>query len=160
MPPGETTTLLSFYPGWPTYQDGLVQSVVPLTAQQLALRAAPALRSIGELAAHISAARAGWFHGTLGEGGSALATIARWDVAGAPPQETAALVDGLRQTWSVMQTGLAHWAPAMLDDSFPIRRDRVITRGAVLWHVLEHDLHHGGELSLILGMHGLPALDL
>jgi uncharacterized damage-inducible protein DinB len=30
----------------------------------------------------------------------------------------------------------------------------------VLWHVLEHDLHHGGELSLALGMHGLPALDV
>jgi hypothetical protein len=23
--------------------------------------------------------------------------------------------------------------------------------------VLEHDLHHGGELSFTLGMHGLPA---
>jgi len=22
---------------------------------------------------------------------------------------------------------------------------------------MEHDLHHGGELSLTLGMHGLPA---
>jgi len=23
--------------------------------------------------------------------------------------------------------------------------------------VMEHDLHHGGELSLTLGMHGFPA---
>jgi len=23
--------------------------------------------------------------------------------------------------------------------------------------VLEHDLHHGGEISLTLGMHGIPA---
>jgi uncharacterized damage-inducible protein DinB len=27
----------------------------------------------------------------------------------------------------------------------------------VVWHVLEHDLHHGGELSLTLGLHGIPA---
>src|SRR5438105_1590813 len=31
------------------------------------------------------------------------------------------------------------------------------TRAGVVWHVMEHDLHHGGELSLTLGMHGLPA---
>jgi hypothetical protein len=28
------------------------------------------------------------------------------------------------------------------------------------WHAIEHDLHHGGELSFALGMHGLPAIDL
>jgi hypothetical protein len=26
--------------------------------------------------------------------------------------------------------------------------------------VLEHDLHHGGEISLTLGIHGLPAPQL
>jgi hypothetical protein len=30
----------------------------------------------------------------------------------------------------------------------------------VIWHLLEHDLHHGGELSFVLGMHGLAAPDL
>jgi hypothetical protein len=30
----------------------------------------------------------------------------------------------------------------------------------VVWHLIEHDLHHGGEVSLILGMHGLGAPDL
>jgi uncharacterized damage-inducible protein DinB len=160
MPPDETVTLIPFYPGWATYQDALVQAVAPLTAEQLALRAAPSLHSIGELAAHISAARAGWFHRTLGEGESALATIACWDVVGAPPQQAAILVDGLEATWSVIHTGLDRWTAAMLDDTFTTRRGRPITRGLVLWHVLEHDLHHGGELSLTLGMHGLPALDL
>ena len=32
-----------------------------------------------------------------------------------------------------------------------------LSRAWVVWHVMEHDLHHGGELSLTLGMHGLPA---
>jgi len=27
----------------------------------------------------------------------------------------------------------------------------------VVWHVLEHDLHHGGEISLMLGLHRLQA---
>jgi hypothetical protein len=38
---------------------------------------------------------------------------------------------------------------------------RAHQRGWVVWHVLKHDLHHGGEigfsLGLSLGLHGLPA---
>ena len=30
----------------------------------------------------------------------------------------------------------------------------------VIWGVLEHDIHHGSEISTILGVHGLPVLDL
>jgi uncharacterized damage-inducible protein DinB len=29
----------------------------------------------------------------------------------------------------------------------------------LLWHVLEHEIHHRGELSLILGLLGRPGLD-
>ena len=35
-----------------------------------------------------------------------------------------------------------------------------VSRSWVIYHVMEHDLHHGGEVSLILGMNGLPTLDL
>jgi hypothetical protein len=33
------------------------------------------------------------------------------------------------------------------------------------WHqyqlnLIEHDLHHGGEISITLGSHGVPALNL
>jgi uncharacterized damage-inducible protein DinB len=34
------------------------------------------------------------------------------------------------------------------------------SRQWMIWHVLEHDIHHGGELSSILGAHGLAAVDL
>ena len=32
-----------------------------------------------------------------------------------------------------------------------------LSRAWIVWHVLEHDLHHGGEISHTLGMHGLQA---
>ena len=34
-----------------------------------------------------------------------------------------------------------------------------VSRSWVIYHVLEHDLRHGGELSLILGMHRLRAIE-
>ena len=29
------------------------------------------------------------------------------------------------------------------------------TRQWIVWHVLEHEIHHGGELSLALGIYGV-----
>ena len=58
--------------GWDEYQQNLVSAVSPLTPEQLGLRAAPQLRTIGELVAHIVVARVGWFHFGLGEGGKEM----------------------------------------------------------------------------------------
>lgn len=30
----------------------------------------------------------------------------------------------------------------------------------IIWHVLEHDIHHGSEISTTLGIHGLPVVNL
>jgi uncharacterized damage-inducible protein DinB len=34
------------------------------------------------------------------------------------------------------------------------------TVGWIIWHVVEHEIHHRGELSLILGMLGREGLDV
>ena len=34
------------------------------------------------------------------------------------------------------------------------------SREWIIWSVLEHDIHHGSEISTILGVHGLPVLAL
>ena len=153
-------TLTAFYKGWDRYQGLLVGAIAPLSPEQLAFHAAPSLRPAWLLAAHIIGARVGWFQGTLGEGDPALAAFDPWEEEGAPPRDAAELVDGLEATWEVIRDCLDRWTPAMLDDPFTTRRGRAVTRQWVLWHVLEHDLHHGGELFLTLGMHGLPTPDL
>jgi uncharacterized damage-inducible protein DinB len=30
----------------------------------------------------------------------------------------------------------------------------------IIWHVLEHDIHHGSEISTTLGIYGLPVIEL
>jgi uncharacterized damage-inducible protein DinB len=153
--------LTTFYTSWKAYQDRLKASLAPLTAEQLALRAAPGLRSIGENAAHIVGCRAGWFTNFLGEdGGPDVKATARWDVPGAPTRTAAELVRALDRTWQCMTDCLARWSPADMHQTFPDDWDGKqveLSRAWVVWHVLEHDLHHGGELSHTLGMHGIPA---
>jgi hypothetical protein len=34
------------------------------------------------------------------------------------------------------------------------------SRQRIIWGVLEHDIHHGSEISTTLGVHGLPVVDL
>ena len=31
---------------------------------------------------------------------------------------------------------------------------------SIIWGILEHDIHHGSEISTTLGVHGLPVVDL
>ena len=156
----ESFTLTTFYTEWKAYQDRLKAALAPLTAEQLTLRAAPDLRSVGENAAHIVGCRAGWFTGFLGEdGGAEVKDIAQWDDR-APDRTAADLVRGLDLTWQLMAECIARWSPDDMRQTFPDEWDgqRVeLSRAWVVWHVLEHDLHHGGEVSLTLGTHGLQA---
>lgn len=91
--------LLPFYKGWETYQSLLVEVIAPLSAEQLALSAAPHLRSIGENVAHIIGCRVGWFHQVMGESDEEISHLADWDVPGAPVRSAAELVTGLNASW-------------------------------------------------------------
>jgi uncharacterized damage-inducible protein DinB len=158
-------TLTTFYTCWKEYQDRIKGALAPLTAEQLDLRAAPHLRSIGENALHIIGCRAYWFIDFLGEdGGEKMKVYAGWNKAalklGAPVPTSAELAQGVDRTWQFMADCLARWSPDDMRQTFPDDWDGKqvdLSRAWVVWHVMEHDLHHGGELSLTLGMHEIPA---
>jgi uncharacterized damage-inducible protein DinB len=157
----ENFTLTTFYTSWKAYQDRLKAALAPLTPEQLALRAAPSLRSIGENAVHVIGCRRVWFTGFLGEdGGVEVKATADWDEPGAPVPTAAELAQAIDLTWHMMADCLARWSPADMQKTFSDDRDGQpveLSRADVVWHVLEHDLHHGGEVSLTLGIWGLQA---
>jgi uncharacterized damage-inducible protein DinB len=160
----QSVALMPFYRGWDAYQQHLVDAVTPLTADQLTLRVSPDLRSIGEIALHIIGARARWLHYVLREGGEELISLGTWDRPDQPARSGAELARALETTWQVIHDALRRWTIADLDEVFHDTDDNgeeeTFTRQWVIWHLIEHDLHHGGELSLILGMHQLKAIEL
>jgi uncharacterized damage-inducible protein DinB len=156
-------TLAIMSQGWQTYQNRLIEALTPLSLEQLALCAAPNLRSIDELARHIIAVRADWFHEVLNVGGEDFGAFSHWDAPDSPPRTASELVSGMEATWQVMQEALARFTPADLQESIQTEhrgQTYTFTRGWVVWHVIEHDLHHGGEIAYSLGMHGLKAPDI
>lgn len=157
--------LAPFYKGWDVYQNHLTNAISPLSSEQLTLHATRDLRSIGMIATHIVAVRARWLHYVLEEGDEGLIEIGRWDDSNQPARNAAELVSGLATTWNVIEAALQRWTPADLEETLRDRdeetgEEEVFTRQWIIWHMLEHDMHHGGELSFSLGMHDLPAIDL
>ena len=64
----------TFYDGWANYQRLLLTAIRELTPEQLALRPAPRLWAVWQLAGHMARSRAYWFHDVLGEGDPATVT--------------------------------------------------------------------------------------
>lgn len=155
--------LEALYQGWELYQRRINAAIAPLAPEQLGLSAAPQLRPVGVLAAHIISARVWWFHHILGEGSAELAPMVDWDEDDAPPRTAEELVGALEASWRLVRQSIDRWTAADLAETIRRQlggRERSYTRQWIVWHVIEHDLHHGGELSHTLGMHGLASLDL
>jgi uncharacterized damage-inducible protein DinB len=158
--PEERTTQQVFYDGWKGYMDDVRTALVPLSNEQLGLRSAPGERSVGEMAQHIVAARAYWFHDFMGEGGEEIAPYSAWDEPDALTLSADEIVRGMDVTWQFMAERLSTWTPEDMQHTFPDEwrgQHYDHSRSWVVWHVLEHDLSHAGEISLTLGMHGLQA---
>jgi uncharacterized damage-inducible protein DinB len=107
-------------------------------------------------------ARARWFHNLMSEGDEEFAALGTWDRRGMPTRSASELVGGLKTTWRVMQQAMARWTPAEWTQTYQGEEGDPpsFTRQWVVWHLIEHDVHHGGELSLTLGMHGVAAPDI
>src|SRR5207245_11392888 len=102
-----------------------------------------------------------------GGGGAEVDALADCDEAEESERRTAPeIVAALEATWSLVDSCLHRWSEADLDAKFQRPRPNAAgeqpwrDRRYLVWHVLEHDLHHGGEISFSLGMHGIPAIDL
>jgi uncharacterized damage-inducible protein DinB len=132
--------------------------------------------TIWQIASHVAGSRAYWFHDVLGEGDQAVRDMFRvasttvpnlpledagWEDDENHPRTGTEIVDAFHKTWGTIEKCLERWTPH--DLSVQLRQgaaDRFTTRGWVLWHLIEHEAHHGGAISLILGTHGLPGVDI
>ena len=172
-------TLEPFLEGWAGYQRLLLEAIRPLNAEQLASRTAPFQWAVWQLASHMAGTRAYWFHEVLGEGDEEVGHMfavesttvpdlpledAGWEDDEDHPRTAAELVDALERTWPMIEDRLRRWTLEELEVEFSrTRRNgeiQTFSRAWVVWHLIEHDLHHGGEISQILGTNGLPAPEL
>ena len=142
------------FESWQDYQEALKRAIASLTDEQLQRRLIPGLRTPGEIAEHIVFGRALHLHRTLGDGAAELTPLLRWEDADDPPHTAAEIVHALELTWRFITGCLMRGSPteAISEEEVPIKQ--------TIWGLLDHDLPHAGELSLLLGADGMLGVEI
>jgi uncharacterized damage-inducible protein DinB len=157
------------YPDWPQHATRLAATVGRLSDEQLALRAGPDHLPIWGLAAHTAGARAYWICDVFKEPGADSTPFGDplpdlgWEDDETHPRSAEELVLALDSTWALIADVLERWTIPMLGETVERRYRESVqihSRGSMLNRLFTHDAYHAGEISQILGVHGLDAIDL
>ena len=87
-----------------------------------------------------------------------------WEDDETRPRSADEVAAALDASWAIIARCLERWSIEDLEKSaVRIRSDgqrQLHTRASVLNRLFTHDAFHAGEISQLLGLHGLPAIDL
>jgi uncharacterized damage-inducible protein DinB len=146
---------------WDSVRQGLLQALGQLMDEQLQFTPRPELRTIGAVACHIASAEDGWFRYV------AWHQTPDWpaDFSESEYASVAALKDLLGRVHGRTKAYLATIAadspsPAEVDQTIVLPWGPRVPLRWVIWHVLEHEIHHRGEIYLMLGLTGMEAPDV
>src|SRR6476620_4826778 len=132
---------------WQFMQDELVRVVGLLSDEQIKMRIAPNVRTLGEQAEHIVRGRALWVHKVVDD--PSLETMMNWDEPDDPTRSAAEVVAGLKHTWQILRAYIESSTTDTTDDPSTVSEQE--NEGLrTVWGMLDHDLCHAGELALML----------
>jgi uncharacterized damage-inducible protein DinB len=157
------------YSLWPVVNRRLRDAVATLTDEQLAIRPSPERWPLWATVGHAACQRVSWLCGFADEPGAAATPFpnAMYHCPGDEdldhPLGADALASALDATFRIVEGVLDRWTVGMLGDE--IRRtfdaeEWVYTRGSVIQRVFSHDIYHCAELNEMLGIAGLPQIDI
>ena len=160
---------MTVYSGWEGYQQSLVSAVHGLTPENLRYRPHPEHRSVGEIVGHIAYGRIDWFHRMKAPGSAELNQEITPYYKGeallhdSVSEDPEALIYWLEASWRMVESNLQRWTVVDLATTFRFTYWEVeyaIPYQWVIWRILSHDIHHGGQLSTLLVQQGIDLPDL
>jgi uncharacterized damage-inducible protein DinB len=141
---------------WTVVRRGLLQALDELTDAQLGFVPRAGMWSLGTVARHIANAEEGWFRY------AATRELAEW-----PGEYTAQefpTVESIKALLSEVhgrtEAFLKTLDVADLDQDLEMPWSEQLSLRWITWHVLEHEIHHRGEIYLMLGLMGREAPDV
>lgn len=158
-------SLWALYEGWERIQLRLIDGVRGLDAESLGLRHVEGW-PVWALASHIAGTRVYWLCGVFKEPGAETTPFSGdgegWEDHPEHPRSADELVHALETSGAIVASCLDRWDVPMLAERVDLHSDGKVyshTRSSVLTRLVSHDAFHTGEISLILGSHGLAAVD-
>ena len=128
-----------------------------LSDDQLTYTPREGLRPLGEIFCHIASNEEGWFRYCVTH------QIDGWDEADFRLEDypsIPAIRLLLAEVHERTLTLLTHDTQLVLKQEITLPWGPVISVEGVVWHVLEHEIHHRGEIYLMLGLLGIEAPDV
>lgn len=148
--------LKTYFSHWQQIHQGLLALIEDFSPGELAYMPFAGSWTVKEIILHIADTEEGWIHYLLRRKYDA------WP-EGYDPQDfpdSPALITLLTEIHDRTMSYLATCPVDDLEKGIKTDWGSQLTLGWVVWHVLEHEIHHRGELSLILGMLGREGLDV
>jgi uncharacterized damage-inducible protein DinB len=135
---------------WERVQRQTLAAIDLFSDSELAFRPFPASWPVGEIMLHIAGAEDGWFRHVVWR------EVSEWPPDGRLDEHPSRAA--IKAVVSSVHSRTAAYL-ASLDESDLQRTIEFPWGGSaslywVIWHVIEHEIHHRGELSLILGLLG------
>jgi uncharacterized damage-inducible protein DinB len=141
---------------WVVVRRDLLRALDQLADEQLDFVPREGLWSLGTVARHIANAEEGWFR---------YAITRELDVW--PPRYSAdacptvaSIKQLLAEVHARTEAYLETLAAEQLDEALQMPWGAELSRREIIWHVLEHEVHHRGEIFLMLGLMGMEAPDI
>lgn len=141
---------------WDEVRGGLLATIDEFDASGLSFSPFKSSWSAGQIMLHVANAEEGWFRHAVSR------ELDTWPAGymqeGYPTVE--AIKELLSEVHARTVTFLATLDLADMERTVEVPWGESLSLGWIIWHVLEHEIHHRGELSLILGMLGREGLDV
>jgi uncharacterized damage-inducible protein DinB len=136
-----------FRKAWAADSEATLKVLRALTDASLGQAIAPGARTLGRLAWHLT--------GTLGEmPGHVGLTVDAPALDSQPPSSAAAIAEAYEKASRSLLSQLAPWTDATLDLEDDLYGQRW-TRGLTLHALLEHQVHHRGQMTVLMRQAGL-----
>jgi uncharacterized damage-inducible protein DinB len=142
---------------WAEVRSGLFQALDQLRDEQLDFVPHPGLWSLRQTACHIAGAEEGWFRYIVTH------ELNGWDQAdfNAADYPSVPALKGLLETVHARTLAFLETVDqADVDREIALPWEQVTPLRWIIWHVLEHEIHHRGEIYLMLGLMDMEAPDV
>ena len=146
---------IQMFSHWEQVRADLMTIIDKFSEEELSFTPFNGSWAVGQIMLHIADCEDNWLHGVVRH------EIEPWvfyDLADYPNK--AAIRDALVRARSRTIVFLDSLEESDLEVEYQIPDGNSCTLGWVIWHVLEHEIHHRGELSLALGLLGHAGLDV
>ena len=141
---------------WAEVRKGLYQALDKLTGAELDFVPRQGLWSLGTVARHIANAEEGWFRYVV------TRELPQWpgEYTAEAYSTVASIKSLLAEVHARTEAYLTGVDIADLDRVLELPWSEQLSLRQIIWHVLEHEIHHRGEIYLMLGLMGLEAPDV